>query len=62
MEEKNKIISIKKFTKGKITKGNYHGDMPIVKITKIEETSKPNDEYVYPPSDTYIPTERYSLK
>ena len=47
---------------GKITKGNYHGDMPIVKITKIEETSKPNDEYVYPPSDTYIPTERYSLK
>ena len=47
---------------GEITKGNYHGDMPIVKITKIEETSKPNDEYVYPPSDTYIPTERYSLK
>lgn len=46
---------------GKITKGDYHGDMPIVKITKIEETSKPNDEYVYPPDETYIPTDRYSL-
>ena len=42
---------------GKITKGNYHGDMPIVKITKIENVNKPNDEYVYPPDETYIPTD-----
>lgn len=41
---------------GEITKGNYHGDMPIVKVTKMNETNKPNDEYVYPPDDTYIPT------
>ena len=42
---------------GKITKGNYHGDMPVVKITKIENVNKPNDEYVYPPDETYIPTD-----
>lgn len=42
---------------GKITKGNYHGDIPIVKLTKIEKTNKPNDEYVYPPDETYIPTD-----
>ncbi len=41
---------------GKITKGDYHGDMPIVKIEKIEIVSKPNDEYVYPPDESYIPT------
>lgn len=41
---------------GKIYKGNYHGDMPIVKITKMEKVDKPNDEYVYPPDENYIPT------
>lgn len=41
---------------GEIYKGNYHGDMPIVKITKMKEVDKPNDEYVYPPDETYIPT------
>lgn len=41
---------------GEIVKGNYHGDMPIVKITTINRVNKPNDEYVYPPSDDYIPT------
>ena len=41
---------------GKIVKGDYHGDMPIVKITKINTINKPNDEYVYPPDESYIPT------
>ena len=41
---------------GKITKGNYHGDMPIIKVTDIKTVDKPNEEYVYPPDDTYIPT------
>ncbi len=41
---------------GEITKGNYHGDMPIIKITNIERTEKPSEEYVYPPDDSYIPT------
>lgn len=41
---------------GEITKGNYHGDIPVIKITKIEKIEKPSDEYVYPPDDYYIPT------
>lgn len=54
-------ISFKDYTwvevEGKITKGSYHGgDMPILEITSIKEISKPDDEYVYPPDDNYIPT------
>ena len=41
---------------GEITKGNYHGDMPIVKVTDMKTVDKPNEEYVYAPDDTYIPT------
>ena len=44
---------------GEIVKGDYHGDMPIVKIMKIEMVEKPSqEEYVYPPDDSYIPTMR----
>ena len=42
---------------GEIYKGNYHGDMPILKITEIKNTNCPNEEYVYPPDESYIPTE-----
>ncbi len=41
---------------GKIVRGNYHGDMPIVRVTNINKVNKPNDEYVYPPDESYIPT------
>ena len=41
---------------GKITKGNYHGDMPILKIENIKKIEKPDNEYVYLPDKTYIPT------
>lgn len=41
---------------GEITKGEYHGDMPIVKITDIKKVDKPNEEFVYPPDESYIPT------
>jgi len=42
---------------GTITKGSYHGsDMPILEVTVIKEIQKPNDEYVYPPDENYIPT------
>jgi len=41
---------------GEITKGNYHGDMPIIKVTEIKKVDKPNEEYVYPPDESYIPT------
>lgn len=41
---------------GTISKGNYHGDMPILEVNTIKEIEKPNDEYVYPPDENYIPT------
>ncbi len=41
---------------GEITKGNYHGDMPIIQVTEIKRVDKPNDEFVYPPDESYIPT------
>lgn len=42
---------------GEITKGSYHGDMPIVKILELDKVSKPSEEYVYPPDESYIPTD-----
>ena len=41
---------------GTITKGTYHGDMPILEITSLKTIEKPNNEYVYPPSEDFIPT------
>jgi len=41
---------------GEIIKGYYHNEIPVIDINKIEETQKPDEEYVYPPDDTYIPT------
>lgn len=42
---------------GEIVKGDYHGDMPILNVIEIDVVPKPSsDEYVYPPDDSYIPT------
>ena len=42
---------------GEITKGNYHGEIPVIKIKDIKKIDKPNENiYVYPPNDNYIPT------
>ena len=41
---------------GQIIKGYYHDEIPVIDINKVEEISKPEEEYVYPPDDTYIPT------
>lgn len=41
---------------GTITRGNYHGDMPIIDVTEINPTTCPNDEFVYPPDDSFVPT------
>lgn len=42
---------------GEITKGNYHGDMPIVKVTEIKKVDAANEENIYPPDDSYIVTD-----
>ena len=41
---------------GEIIKGYYHNEIPVIDINKIEETTKPEEEYVYPPDSTFIPT------
>ena len=40
---------------GEIFKGDYHGDMPILKVTEIKKVNTPSEEYVYPPDESYIP-------
>lgn len=41
---------------GEITKGYYNGDMPIIKITSIEEVQIPENPNVPLPDDSYVPT------
>ena len=41
---------------GKITKGDYHGEIPLIEIIEMNSCDKPKDEFVSPPDDTYIPT------
>lgn len=41
---------------GEITKGDFNGEIPILKITSIEKCDEPSDLYVYPPDGSYIPT------
>lgn len=43
--------------KGEITKGTYNNvDSPIIKVTSIEKTSKPENANVPLPDDEYVPT------
>ena len=41
---------------GEITKGDFNGDIAIVKVTSMNKVDKPEDQFVSPPDDTYIPT------
>ena len=41
---------------GNIVKGYYHNQIPVIEITEIKATTEPEDAFVYPPDDTYIPT------
>ena len=42
---------------GEITLGEYHGDMPVIKVKEIKQIEKPQDDiYAYPPDDSYVPT------
>ena len=41
---------------GVIEKGDYYGEIPIVKITSIKKVDKPNEEFVYPPDSSFVPT------
>ena len=42
---------------GEITLGDYHGNMPIIKVKEIKQIEKPTENiYVCPPDDSYVPT------
>jgi len=42
---------------GVIEKGKYHNEeIPILQVVNLQITSKPENPFVIPPSDTYIPT------
>jgi len=42
---------------GTITKGNYHKrTIPIIKVKSLTKIEKPEDGFVSPPEETYIPT------
>lgn len=43
---------------GIISKGYYHSEIPVLKITKINKTRAPENPYVYPPDDGYVETEK----
>lgn len=55
LSENNKASSFENGTyvvcKGVIEKGDYHGDMPVFKITSIEKCEKPDEDFINPPSD-----------
>lgn len=42
---------------GVIVKGNYHGDMPVIEVSSLKKTDVPCDEFVNPPSNSYVSTE-----
>ncbi len=41
---------------GTIQKGYYYGDIPILQITEIKTCEPPQNPFVNPPSDSYVPT------
>ena len=45
---------------GYITKGDYHGEIPVLKVTEIKACDKPNEEFVNPPDENYIPTSSWN--
>lgn len=41
---------------GTIERGEYYGEIPIISVTKIKKIDKPNEEFVYPPDSSFVPT------
>ena len=41
---------------GEITKGNFNGEIPCIKITSIERINKPENDTVKLPDDSFVPT------
>ena len=56
LSEYEKINDIDNLSWVKVTGTNLGGEIPIIKVTNLELTDKPKDEFVYPPDDTYVQT------
>lgn len=42
---------------GSVTKGKYHNqDIPIIKITSLNSIAQPDNPFVSPPDNSYVPT------
>lgn len=41
---------------GRITKGNYHEEIPVIEVLEMKKIDKPEEVYVYPPDDSFVPT------
>ena len=41
---------------GTIEKGEYFGEIPILKVSKIEKISAPENKFVEQPDEAYVPT------
>ncbi len=41
---------------GTIKKGYFYGDIPIIEIETLNVVDKPEDDLVYPPDDSFVPT------
>lgn len=42
---------------GTIKKGKYHNqEIPVIEVNSLEETDEPEEQLVFPPNNTYIPT------
>lgn len=42
---------------GTIEMGKYHNEqIPLIKVTDLQESSEPENSFVMPPSDAYVPT------
>lgn len=41
---------------GTIEKGNYFGEIPVIRVTSLEKVSEPENSVVLPPDANYIPT------
>ena len=56
----NKISEIPDGTwvevEGEIGKGNFNGDIAMLNVTSIKQCDKPENIFVNPPDNTYIPT------
>lgn len=41
---------------GTITKGKYREEIPIIQVTEIKKINKPDECFVYPPDESFVPT------